>query len=510
MRQVKPTNFFCFWDTTDKESVRMQITTIEQVLLLASLTLFISIFASKIAVRFGVPALLLFLVLGMLAGSEGVLGIYFDYPFIVQSIGVVALAYILFSGGLDTHWRTTRTVLKEGIALSTIGVLITALIMGGFLVVTLGMSWSEGVLLGAIIASTDAAAVFSVLRGKGLHLKGRLKPILELESGSNDPMAVFLTVGMIQLITTPSMSALDLIPLFVLQMGIGAIMGLVMGRAMVWLLNRLQLEYDGLYPVVTLASVMLTYGLTAILSGNGFLAVYLLGMYMGNERFIHKRSLLQFHDGIGWLMQIAMFLVLGLQVYPRQLLPIAPIGLLTGSFLLFVARPASVFLAIFWARLSWKELAFISWGGLRGASPIMLATFPLLADVKQAPFLFNLVFFVVLVSVLLQGTLLAWLADRLNLSDDKPEPVSPIGLFLKGGGSNEPLELTLEANSFAVGRRLLDLQLPAHTLIALITRGKNIIAPNGGTVLEAGDTLLIIAPLTLHKRLRSFFSLKNS
>lgn len=467
---------------------------VEHILTLCAAILLISILASKVAVRSGVPALLLFLALGMLAGSDGPGGLYFDYPYLAQSVGVIALAFILFSGGLDTSWRDVRVALRPGLALSTLGVIIPALSVGWFTHQVFDFTWSQGVLLGAIIASTDAAAVFAVLRGKGLHLRGRLKPLLELESGSNDPMAVFLTIGMTQLLVDPALPPTHLIPLFLLQMGLGALCGVALGKGMLIFVNRLRLEYDGLYPVLTVGLAMLAYGIPASLGGNGFLAVYIAGLMMAREDFIHKRSLIEFHDGLAWLMQIAMFLVLGLQVYPSRLPSVAATGLLIALFLIFVARPLSVFLALALTRFKLREKLFVSWVGLRGAAPIVLATFPLLAGIDKADTFFHLVFFIVLTSVLLQGTLIGPIANWLRVNSDTPPPRSPLAYVMRDGViSNDLFEVTVPETSVAVGKQIIDLHLPKGVLIVLIGRNADMLVPSGATIIEAGDKLLLVA-----------------
>jgi len=327
----------------------------EYILIGASILLLISVLVSKISDRFGIPVLLLFLILGMLVGSEGLGGLYFDDPALAQFISVTALVVILFSGGFGTEWNQVRLMLKEGLLLSTLGVFITAMVVGLFASVLLGLSLLEGLLLGSIVSSTDAAAVFSVLRSKGISLKGKLKPLLELESGSNDPMAIFLTLGLIRLITQPGLSPLSLLGFFFQQMLIGAVVGYSLGRVMVLLVNRLKLGYEGLYPVLTLALVFLTFGLTAVIGGSGFLAVYLAGLVMGHYSFIHKRSLLRFHDGLAWIMQIAMFLTLGLLVFPSRLFPIIGLGLLVAGCLMLIARPVSIFVGLLPSKLGWRE-----------------------------------------------------------------------------------------------------------------------------------------------------------
>lgn len=466
----------------------------EYLLVIVSILLLVSVLVSKISDRFGVPALLLFLLLGMLAGSDGFGGIYFDDPGLAQFIGVIALVLILFSGGLSTEWNQVRPVIKEGLLLSTFGVLITALIVGLFASAVLGLSLIEGLLLGSIVSSTDAAAVFSVLRARGISLKGQLKPLLELESGSNDPMAIFLTIGLIQLITQPDLSAWSLVVLFIRQMVLGAVFGYALGRGMVFLINRVKLSYEGLYPVLTLALVFLAFGLAAVLGGSGFLAVYIAGIVMGRYDFIHKRSLARFHDGLAWIMQITMFLTLGLLVFPSRLLPIIGIGLLTAGCLMFVARPASVFVSLLPSSMNWREKLFVSWVGLRGAAPIILATFPLLAGLQQAELIFNVVFFVVLTSVLLQGTSIPLVAKWLKLdAPQSPKRVYPIEYTPMGGFKSELKELPVVRESGMHGKAIVELGLPADFLVILIARENDFVIPGGGTVLQGGDTLLVLS-----------------
>jgi cell volume regulation protein A len=463
-------------------------------LIAAAGLLLVSVLVSKISDRFGVPALLLFLGLGMLAGSDGPGGIYFDNPAIAQFIGVIALVLILFSGGLDTEINQVRAVLKEGVFLSTLGVLITALITGWVCIALLDLPPLVGLLMGAIVSSTDAAAVFSVLRSKGISLKGHLKPLLELESGSNDPMAIFLTVGLIQLIQFPQRSPLNLIGLFFLQMLVGAVIGVLMGRLTVWLINHIRLGYEGLYPVLSLALVFLTFGLTSILGGSGFLAVYLAGIVLGNREFIHRRSLLRFHDGLAWLMQITMFLTLGLLVFPSRLVPVAGSGLLIAAALMLIARPVSIFITLPGRRFNIREKLFLSWVGLRGAVPIILATFPLLAQIPQADMMFNVVFFVVLTSVLLQGTTITPLARWLKLDAPvTPKRIYPIEYTPVGGFKSELKELAVPPHSPMVGKAIVELGLPDDFLVVLIARQNDFVMPSGGTIIEAGDTLLALA-----------------
>jgi potassium/hydrogen antiporter len=390
-------------------------TSIELLFIIFSALVILSIFTIKLSVKLGIPSLTLFLVIGMLAGSDGVGGLYFDNPALVQTLGVIALVLILFSGGLDTEWTGVRPVLWNGLALSTIGVVLTALLVGWFVSWVQGFSFLEGLLLGAIVASTDAAAVFMVLRARNAKLPRTLAHLLELESGSNDPMAVVLTVALIQLLTNPSTNLADLLWFFVVQMAVGAVAGVAMGELIRWTLNTLKLELRGIYPVLSVAFALLTYGLTAELHGSGFLAVYLAGLFMRRRSVVHQRNLVQFHEGVAWLMQITMFLILGLQVFPARLIPIAGVGFLVSLFLIFIARPVSVYASLALSRLSFREQTLVAWVGLRGAVPIVLATFPVLAGIEKADTIFHLVFFIALTSVLLQGPPILWITRLLQL-----------------------------------------------------------------------------------------------
>ncbi len=467
---------------------------LEYILIGSSVLLLLSVIASKASGRLGVPALLLFLVIGMLAGSEGPGGIEFDNTHLAQSLGVVALSFILFAGGLETQWEAIRPEIWRGLSLSTFGVVITATLVGLFATLFLKFSILEGLLLGAVVSSTDAAAVFSVLGSTNVSLQGRLKPLLELESGSNDPMAVFLTLGLIRILSNPGSSLWDLVPSFFLQMGLGSVLGYALGMGMIFVLNRLRLEYDGLYPVLSLAGVLFIYGVTAAIGGNGFLAVYVAGILLGKHEFIHKKSLILFHDGLAWLMQITMFLALGLLVFPRRLLPIAGIGLIVSLFLILVARPVSVFASLLFATLNFRRKALISWVGLRGAAPIILATFPLVAGIPKADTIFNLVFFIVLVSVLLQGTTITraarWLKVSAPPSKKRQYPLESV----PGTGSKSDLvELIIPDDSRIKGKQIVDLHLPKTALIVLLNREDDFIVPRGGTVLESGDKILVLS-----------------
>ncbi|QGG95421.1 potassium/proton antiporter [Actinomarinicola tropica] len=459
----------------------------------ASLLALVGVTASKLSARLGVPVLLLFLGVGMLAGSDGVGGIEFASYDLTQSLGVVALAYILFSGGLDTSWGEVRPVLLRGGALAMVGTLITGVITGLVASVALDLPLEVGLLLGAIVCSTDAAAVFAVLRSRAVSLKGSLRPLLELESGSNDPMAVFLTIGMIEIVNESVSSPLALLPLFATQMAIGGLAGIVAGHVGARAINAIKLDFEGLYPVFSIALVGLTYGVTALLGGSGFLAVYIAGLLGSRSAFVHKNSIIRFHDGIAWVAQVALFVVLGLLVFPRELPDVALDGLVVAAALIFLARPIAVFITLLPFRSPLRETAFVSWVGLRGAAPIILATFPLIEGVEDAHILFDIVFFIVLTSVLVQGTTIPFVARLLGVA--KPmETRTPWPLV--AAEVNDPgaalQELEVPESSLATGRSIVELGLPTGTMIVLIEHDQAFAVPTGATRLREGDRLLVI------------------
>ncbi|MBK6482059.1 MAG: potassium/proton antiporter [Chitinophagaceae bacterium] len=470
------------------------ILTSENILLIGSILLLLSILASKTTGKLGVPALVIFLVMGMLAGSDGIGGIQFDDPNLAQSLGVIALSFILFSGGLETKWESVKPVLWQGVTLSTLGVLLTTVSLGLFITLISDFTLTEGLLIGAIVSSTDAAAVFTILRSKNIGLKGNLRPLLELESGSNDPMAYFLTIGITSLLVDKDASFASLIPLFFQQMIIGALAGFLLGKLMTWTLNKINLDYDGLYPVLTLALVFFTYSITTFFSGNGFLAVYLSAIILGNQNFIHKKSIIRFYDGQAWLMQIVMFITLGLLVFPKQMLPFIGTGLVIALFLMFAARPLAVFLCLLFFKMKNRERLLISWVGLRGAVPIVFATYPLLQGVEKSAMIFNIVFFIVLASVILQGTTIPIVAKWLYLFKPiKFKTRYPLELEMSDNFKNDLFEIEINENSNAIGRQIFQLKFPKTSLIVLINRNDKYITPSGTTTILQGDKLLIMS-----------------
>ncbi len=467
---------------------------LEVILLWVAVLIFVSVVSSKLSDRFAIPALLLFLVIGMLAGSEGIGGIHFDNAQLAKSIGVIALIFIIFSGGLDTNWKDTRAVAWPGVVLSTLGVLLTAVITGLCAVYILKFSFLEGMLLGSIVSSTDAAAVFSILRSKRISLKQPLKPLLEFESGSNDPMAVFLTVGFISILTVKNMSISALIPRFFLDMGVGALIGYLMARFVVFFIKRLKLYYEGLYPVIMISLVLLTYVTAVFLKGNGILAVYLTGLMLGRAEFPNKKMIVKFHDGLAWLMQIAMFVTLGLLVFPSHIVPLIGAGLLLTILLMVVARPISVLLCLLPFKMNGRKKAMIAWVGLRGSVPIILATFPFMAGISQADTIFNIVFFIVISSVLIQGTSIPAISKMLKVDAPWTDKTRyPIEFEKTEGIDAELNDIIVPYNSGAVGKMIRDLNVPEKCLIMLISRNDKFVIPAGPTVIEGGDVLLVLA-----------------
>ncbi|MBT9189697.1 MULTISPECIES: potassium/proton antiporter [Zobellia] len=468
--------------------------TIENIVLIGSLLLFISIVVGKTSYKFGVPTLLLFLGIGMLAGSEGIGGIVFDDPKIAQFIGVVSLNFILFSGGLDTSWPAVKPILKEGILLSTIGVLLTAVSLGTFVHFVTDFTIYESLLLGSIVSSTDAAAVFSILRGKSLALKTNLRPTLELESGSNDPMAYVLTIAFLSLVINQDQGLLSIIPLFLQQMILGGAAGFGFGKVSKLVINKIKLDFEGLYPVLVIALMFITFSATDFIGGNGFLAIYICAVYLGNQDLIHKKTIFRMFDGLAWLMQIVLFLTLGLLVFPSHVVPYIGIGLTISLFLIFVARPVGVFISLMFIKMKLRRRFYISWVGLRGAVPIVFATYPLLAGIDKAHIIFNIVFFISVTSVLIQGTTLALVAKWLHVGlPEKAKRIYEKEKFLAEVPKAVMKEIVITPQCFAVDKKIVDLSFPKNAIIAMIKREDVYITPKGSTVIEDGDTLVVLS-----------------
>jgi potassium/hydrogen antiporter len=466
-----------------------------QIILVVSLVLFASVLASVVTSRFGVPLLLVFLLIGMLLGEQGPGGIQFDDVQLAHLFGSLALAIILFDGGLMTPFRNFRVGLKPALGLATFGVLITAGITGAFAAWWLGLHWMEGLLLGAIVGSTDAAAVFSLLRSQGLELKQRVGATLEIESGSNDPMAIFLTIVLIELIVSGNDKDVGLVMLLELvrQMGLGGLFGVLGGLGLVWLINRLVMS-PGLYPLAVMAGGLSIFGITSVLQGSGFLAIYLAGLIVGNRPLQSSQYIKRFHDGIARLSQIGMFLMLGLLVTPSDLLPVALDALLFAAVLILVARPIAVWLCLLPFRFPWREQVFVGWVGLRGAVPIILALFPLLAGMDQAQMYFNIVFFVVLVSLLIQGWTVAFSARRLGLEvPPTSHLVQRVELDIPGQRELELVGYRIAKDTPVVVEQRDTVWLPKSARAVAVLRGKHLLETLDMADLRPEDYLYLIA-----------------
>jgi cell volume regulation protein A len=464
----------------------MELTT-DNLIFLFSVLLVIGVLTTKFSTRLGVPSLVLYIVVGMVLSKF----IYYDNAFLTQLFGILALIVILFEGGMQTKWTDVKPVIRPSLSLATMGVLLTTITIGIFAKYILGVSWLEGFLFGAIVGSTDAAAVFAVIGNQ--NIKRKLSSTLEAESGSNDPMAVFLTISIIQLIQSPEASLFQIVLSFFWQMGLGLGLGLLMGKISVSSINKINLDSSGLYPILALAFAILTYSTTALLGGSGLLAVYIMAVYLGNSELPFRHSIFRFNEGFAWMMQILMFILLGLLVFPGQLLHIIWQGLALSILLMFIARPLGVFLSTIRMNFSIREKVFISWSGLKGAVPIVLATYPMIAGLENSQILFNVVFFVVLTSALIQGATISPLAKKFGFSEgEKITSPHSLELVSMGKTNTEIIEITIEKNSDAINKEIWELNLSDDTLITAVIRKNQVITPKGVTKLLQGDILYLL------------------
>ncbi|CAM3497623.1 potassium/proton antiporter [Marinicrinis lubricantis] len=477
----------------------------DDAILLFAVLLIIGVLTTKFSSRLGMPSLVLYIVVGMVLSRF----IYYDNAQLTQLFGILALIVILFEGGMQTKWKQVKPVIAPSISLATLGVLFTTLTIGFFAKYILGLSWVEGLLFGAIVGSTDAAAVFAVLGNK--NIKKRITSTLEAESGTNDPMAVFLTIALIEWIQNPDAAFLSLLFSFILQMGVGLIAGIVFGKIAVWSINRINLDSSGLYPVLAMAFAVLTYSSTALLHGSGLLAVYIMALIFGNADVTYRHSIFRFNEGFAWMMQILMFILLGLLVFPHELTEIVGEGLILSFLLMFIARPIGVWISTLCMGFNMKEKVLISWAGLRGAVPIVLATYPLTEGLENGQLFFNVVFFVVFTSALIQGATISPLADKLGLAGEAKQQVPyTLELVSIGKTNSEMVEVQIEALAPVVDKAIHEIKLPHDSLISAIVRGEQLITPRGDTVLREGDILYMIVSKQSRDEAKLIFAAADS
>lgn len=477
------------------------IFTAGNILLIGAVLIFCAIMISKTGYRFGIPTLLLFLLVGMGFGTDG-LGLEFDSAEDAQFIGMIALSIILFTGGMDTKLRDIKPVMAQGMILSTVGVLLTTLLTGGFIFWLSGysdmhiqMPMLTCLLLAATMSSTDSASVFNLLRSQKMNLKENLKPMLELESGSNDPMAYMLTIALIQVIASGSGFNMGLLVKDLLvQFFVGGVTGYAFGRFAVWLINKVNLSNSSLYPILLLSLVFITFTITDMLHGNGYLAVYILGVVVGNARLVFRKEINTFMNGLTWFGQIVMFLSLGLLVNPHEMLEVSISALLIGLFMIFVARPLTVGLCLIpFRQMTFKAKCFVSWVGLRGAVPIIFATYPVVSQIPGSQYIFNIVFFITLLSLIFQGMTIAPVAKWLNLDLPQEKEGNDFGVEIPEEIDSQLTDVTLTAEMLENGNRLMDMNISSGTLVMLVKRGTEFMIPNGRMELKVGDKLLYIS-----------------
>jgi len=484
----------------------------ENYLLIGAVLLFFSLIAGKTSYRFGVPTLILFMIVGILARRYFFEpnDVHFEDYGITQFIGMVALNFILFSGGLSTSWSETKPIFWQGLSLSTLGVVLTALFTGFFWHLATGWDLTWSFLLGAIVSSTDSAAVFSVLRSKSLGLTSNLKPMLEFESGSNDPMAYFLTVTCIGLVTSKYTNAFQMLPSFFLQLSIGIGFGYYFGRLARYLINHIRLEYDGLYFVLMISIMFFSFSFCDRIGGNGFLSVYITGLTLGNLNYVQKNNILKVFDGMAWLMQIIMFLTLGVLVNPVDIISNIHIwgwGLVIAVFMILFSRPVAVFISLLFfkpKKMSFRERLFVSWVGLKGAVPIVFATYPLMMITDSKLYntyqnedlrlqIFNIVFFISTLSLIIQGTTIPFFAKLFGV--DKPMEEGSSGIFDRfiDDETSDSREIRIKKHSPSLEKLLFEINFPNKTRIALISRHNKFIIPDGQTRLEENDIVFLFS-----------------
>ena len=457
-------------------------------MIICALVLLICITSTKILYRFGVPILLIFIVLGMLFGSDGIVGIYFDNYNLASDICSIALIFIMFYGGFGTNWNMAKPVAVQSIVMSSFGVVITAGLTGLFCFFVFKTSLLEGLLIGSIIASTDAAAVFAILRSQKLNLKGSIASILEVESGSNDPFAYMLTIIILGLMANGGYG--NIIPMLLSQIIVGVVASIVLAKLSIYLLRHVKFEIEGFYPIFITAIAVLAYSLSEYLGGNGYLCVYITGIIIGNSKIPHKKSIFQFFDGVSWLMQILLFFLLGLLAFPSKLPSVMIKGISISIFMIFIARPIATFSILSWFKVPIKQQLFISWVGIRGAASIVFAIFAVTYDVHINHDIFHIIFFMALFSVAVQGTLIPTIARKLDLIDDEESVLKTFNDY-KEDKSTKLLEFTISDNNPIANKSIMDANIPEDILVVMIKRKGDVFVPNGSTVILPGDTLVL-------------------
>ncbi|MDU5142016.1 MAG: potassium/proton antiporter [Paenibacillus dendritiformis] len=475
--------------------------TTDTIIFLLGILLLAGVVSAKFSNRFNVPSLVLFIAVGMIMNRF----IYFDNTKLTQLFGILALIVILFEGGMQTSWKQMRPVVGAAVSLATLGVAVTALVFGLCAAYILDISWKEGLLIGAIVGSTDAAAVFAVMGSQ--RVKRKLSSTLEAESGTNDPMAVFLTVSLIEWIQTPNANLFYMFLSFLWEMGFGLLFGLGVGRLAIQLVNRIHLDTSGLYPVLSIGLAIVTYSGAAMLHGSGFLAVYVMALVLGNADLQYRFTITRFNEGFAWMMQILMFILLGLLVFPGELVEVMWQAILLSLILMLIARPLGVAASLLFGRFSLREQTLIAWAGLKGAVPIVLATYPMIAGLEQGQLFFNVIFFIVLTSALVQGATISPLARRLGLAGDPSAGISQ-GLELVSVGKTnlDMVKKSIEPGTCVENVTLEQLGLPEDTLITAIVRGEEMLAPRGHTRLQAGDVAYVLVAKKNLDTVRSMFT----
>ena len=457
-------------------------------MIICSLVLLICITSTKILYKFGVPILLIFIVLGMLFGSDGIVGIYFDNYELASDICSIALIFIMFYGGFGTNWKMAKPIAVQSILMSSLGVVITAGLTGLFSSIVFKTSLLEGLLIGAVIASTDAAAVFAILRSQKLNLKGSIASILEIESGSNDPFAYMLTIIILGLMSNQGYGSI--VPMLLNQIIVGILASIVLAKLSVYLLRNVMFEIEGFYPIFITAISILSYSLSEYFGGNGYLSVYITGIIIGNSKIPHKKSIFQFFDGVSWLMQILLFFLLGLLAFPSQMPSVMFKGISISIFMILIARPIATFSILSWFKVPIKEQLFISWVGIRGAASIVFAIFAVTYDVHINYDIFHIIFFIELFSVSLQGPLIPKVPRKLDLIDDDQSVLKTFNDY-KENKSTKLIEFTISENSPIANKSIMDSNIPEDILVVMIKRKGDVLVPNGSTVILPGDTLVL-------------------